>query len=164
LHLAWNPTQDDLDNCHNVADVVAQVETQLQEAHDTVALINGRERLFSMTATPFPLLYSSQKAFQPYAALWSTAAAFTLGTATWMAADFNTLSRDEVEERMQRWHQASSKLAKSLTLSAPAALVAQQLAAAVAEFRKHLPLIMALRNPGLRARHWRKVREKITTD
>jgi len=76
-----------------------------------------------------------------------------------MAADFDTLNREEMEEKVLRWHQASTKLSKSLTLSPPAAAVARVLVAQVGEFKKHVPLIMALRNPGLRARHWRKVSE-----
>lgn len=54
-----------------------------------------------------------------------------------------------------RWLRSSAKLLKQLT-GAPLA-VAEALRQQLQSFQQHIPLITALRNPGLRDRHWEKI-------
>ena len=52
------------------------------------------------------------------------------------------------------------KLSKSSQLTPTAAAVAEQMRERIGEFKQYVPLIVALRNPGLRARHWEEVSTK----
>jgi hypothetical protein len=54
-----------------------------------------------------------------------------------------------------RWWRGSAKLLKQLT-GAPLE-VAETVRQQLLSFQQHLPLIAALRNPGLRDRHWDKI-------
>jgi dynein heavy chain len=54
-----------------------------------------------------------------------------------------------------RWWRGSAKLLKQLT-GAPLE-VAEAVRQQLQEFQQHVPLISALRNPGLRDRHWEKI-------
>jgi hypothetical protein len=54
-----------------------------------------------------------------------------------------------------RWWRGSAKLLKQLT-GAPLE-VAEAVRQQLQEFLQHVPLIAALRNPGLRDRHWDKI-------
>jgi hypothetical protein len=54
-----------------------------------------------------------------------------------------------------RWWRGSAKLLKQLT-GAPLE-VAEAVRQQLQEFQQHVPLIAALRNPGLRDRHWDKI-------
>jgi dynein heavy chain len=54
-----------------------------------------------------------------------------------------------------RWWKATTKLLKTVT--GEAAPVAQTLRSELEDFRQYVPLITALRNPGLKDRHWSKI-------
>jgi dynein heavy chain, axonemal len=54
-----------------------------------------------------------------------------------------------------RWWKATGKLLKAV--GGEAGAVAQTLRAELEEFRQYVPLINALRNPGLKDRHWNKI-------
>lgn len=53
------------------------------------------------------------------------------------------------------WLRLSAKLAKSV--AGAAGEVVQRLRAELDDFMQHVPLVVALRNPGLRERHWQKL-------
>lgn len=54
-----------------------------------------------------------------------------------------------------RWWRSSAKLLKQLT--GPPLEVAESVRQQLQSFQQHIPLITALRNPGLRDRHWDKI-------
>lgn len=54
-----------------------------------------------------------------------------------------------------RWWRSTAKLEKQL--SGPALEVVVAVRAQLQDFQQHLPVIAALRNPGLRERHWAKI-------
>lgn len=54
-----------------------------------------------------------------------------------------------------RWWRSSAKLLKQLT--GPPLEVAEAVRQQLQSFQQHVPLITALRNPGLRDRHWDKI-------
>ncbi len=56
---------------------------------------------------------------------------------------------------VDRWWRGTAKLSKTLE-GAPLEVVAQ-VRVKLEEFQGHLPLIAALRNPGMRDRHWERI-------
>ena len=58
---------------------------------------------------------------------------------------------------MHRWWNACSECVCSLR--GPPLAAAEALHTALADFRKHVPLIEALREPGMRERHWRQLEQ-----
>jgi dynein heavy chain len=54
-----------------------------------------------------------------------------------------------------RWSRDNAKLLKQL--QGPTLEVAHAIGKQLQEFQAHIPLISALRNPGLRGRHWEKI-------
>lgn len=56
---------------------------------------------------------------------------------------------------VHRWWRSSAKLLKQL--SGPPLEVAEAVRQQLQAFQQHIPLISALRNPGLRDRHWEKI-------
>ncbi|KAK3263038.1 hypothetical protein CYMTET_28136, partial [Cymbomonas tetramitiformis] len=147
----------DLENCHQYAEDVAHLRTHLDEAHTTAALINSREQLFGLRQTEYPQLAAMEKLFQPYAMLWEVTSAFQLNLPMWMEKPFNDLERDLVENKMTEWYGNMFKLSKSSVLTTKAVEVAETMHAKIGEFKVNVPLVMALRNPGLRGRHWEAV-------
>jgi dynein heavy chain len=54
-----------------------------------------------------------------------------------------------------RWWRGSAKLLKQV--EGPAVEVANSIRAQLQDFQQNLPLVTALRNPGMRERHWEKL-------
>jgi dynein heavy chain len=60
---------------------------------------------------------------------------------------------------MVRWVRSSAKLLRQL--SGSAAEVVGAIRKQLEDFQQHLPLVTALRNPGLRDRHWEKLTASV---
>ena len=78
----------------------------------------------------------------------------------WMDGPFTELDTNLVSSEIDKWARSTSKVMKQISGEAPAQ-VAQRMKEKVAQFEAHLPLIVALRNPGLRDRHWDRMSEEV---
>jgi len=64
-------------------------------------VVASRERIFQLTETKYPVLYASEKAFQPYHLLWTTTSAFLVAQEEWLSMSFTTINRDDVESKVR---------------------------------------------------------------
>ena len=115
--------------------------------------------------------------FEPYAILWTMVAAWEKQYPQWMFGTFrcvrfarvrlcvrlcvpvmfgafSELDPEVVTNLTTTWFKDCFKLERGLEGKAAPLAVTADMKQKVESFRKHLPLITALRNPGLQARHW----------
>ena len=91
--------------------------------------------------------------------LWTTAANFQRAYPVWMEGPFLELSPEQVDNDVATWWRQMYKMGKALVgLEGPLQVVAH-VKLKLDEFKAHLPLIHAMLNPGMRERHWRKVKD-----
>ena len=91
--------------------------------------------------------------------LWTTAANFQRAYPVWMDGPFLELSPEQVDNDVATWWRQLYKMGKALVgLEGPLQVVAH-VKLKLEEFKAHLPLIHAMLNPGMRERHWRKVKD-----
>ncbi|KAL3933563.1 MAG: hypothetical protein SGPRY_000228, partial [Prymnesium sp.] len=101
------------------------------------------------------------KALEPHLTLWTTALNFQRSFPTWMEGPFLELSPEQVEQDVGNWWRTLYKLGKALTgLENPLKVVAH-VKEKLNDFKSHLPLILAMLNPGMRERHWKMLTEQV---
>lgn len=96
-----------------------------------------------------------QKLLEPLSGLWSMTSEFTHHLPDWMDGPIIAINAEQVASDCETWYRQTAKIGKAL--AGPAAEVLATLRGKLEGFQEHLTLIKALRNPGLRDRHWDKI-------
>ncbi|ORZ30920.1 dynein heavy chain and region D6 of dynein motor-domain-containing protein [Catenaria anguillulae PL171] len=150
-----------------LAEIVAEVQKvglELKEAQALAQLYNARERLFNMPVTNYDEVMALIKDFDPYKTLWTSAADWIKWKGGWLNGNFLDLVAEEVEKNLMGAWRAMFKTVKTFKHSPGCLAVATQLKDEMDAFKPSLPLIQALRNPGMRDRHWDKLAEMLGTN
>ncbi|KAK9829119.1 hypothetical protein WJX72_004004 [[Myrmecia] bisecta] len=149
----------EIDKVDERVGVAQDTEARLAKYSELVDLYLARERIFGMPPSEYPILAEVQKALEPYSALWSMCSDFMRCLPDWMDGPFTDIDAEAVAADCDKWYRGSAKAAKALT-GAPAEVVAI-MRTRLEAFQEHIPLITALRNAGLRDRHWEKISQLV---
>ncbi|MEW5317509.1 MAG: hypothetical protein WDW38_008798 [Sanguina aurantia] len=134
---------------------VLDMEGRLRACRGCVELYQSREAIFLLPPTDHPVCDVIDKMLEPYASLWRTASELGRSLPEWMDGPFPEIDAEQMASEVDRWWRGAAKLAK--TLNGPCLEVVKQVRLKLEEFQTHIPLVIALRNPGLRDRHWDKL-------
>ncbi|TPX58491.1 hypothetical protein PhCBS80983_g03079 [Powellomyces hirtus] len=149
---------------NRVVDIAAEVHKtsqELKECQNLVALFNNRERLFNMEVTHYDEVGQLSKDFEPYKNLWLTAADWSKWRNQWLNGSFLELNAEEVEKNLMNAWRTMFKSVKTFKSQPGCLAVAMQMKDEMDDFKPNLPLIQALRNPGMRDRHWERLSEEL---
>jgi len=135
---------------------VKRLNETIELYKEQAQLFNSREVLFGMPATQFNFLNEVCRNFEPYQQLWTIIYNFNQQYPQWHEGLFETLDPEVIENNVNKWSKDLYKLAKQLK-DEPPTVNAMTIKEKLDAFKPHVPLIAALRNPGLRDRHWKKV-------
>ncbi|KAL0050690.1 hypothetical protein WJX82_005287 [Trebouxia sp. C0006] len=138
---------------------VQDLEARLKQSQEMADLFINRERIFDLPPSPFPALAEIQKMLEPLSSLWDMCSEFTHHLPDWMDGPIVAINAEQVATDCEKWYQQTAKIGKAM--AGPAAEVLANLRGKLEGFQEHLPLIKALRNPGLRDRHWDKISQKV---
>ncbi|KAJ3111551.1 Dynein heavy chain 1, axonemal [Phlyctochytrium bullatum] len=147
-----------------IAEIVAEVHKvslELRECQSLVTLFNSRERLFNMEVTHYDEVAQLQKDFEPYKSLWLTANDWIKWRNQWLHGSFLDLNAEDVEKSLMNAWRVMFKSVKHFKQIPGCLEVATQVKDEMEEFKPYLPLIQALRNPGMRDRHWDRLSEEL---
>ena len=136
--------------------LVYDIEERLAAAQQQADLYASREEIFGAKATEWPEIEAAAKAFEPSAFLWRTASELATLLPMWMDGPFGALNPEEMSAAVDKWWRGTLKNMKALRGDGPLG-VAEQIKTKVAQFQEYLPLVVALRNPGMRKRHWERL-------
>ena len=153
----------DLSKVDYVYDDVQQITQQLKKAQDDANLFNRREGLFQKEITDYSHLQKVTSQFEPFQSLWKYAAAWKSWENEWMNGVFIKLDPDSVDKNVNISVKSLHKTAKSFTVKNldKCAENCQTTKTKIEDFMKYIPIITALRNPGMRDRHWEQISEEI---
>ena len=106
-----------------------------------------------------------KKAFEPFLTLWESAQAWRTQHAAWTSAPFVTLDAEAIDRDAGAVSRAMSKSLKTFERMGldGAVEVSRTIRDECEAFKPLIPLVTALRNPGMRARHWGELSELIAT-
>ena len=114
---------------------------------------NTRESLFGAAATDYDQLAVITKNFEPYKDLWLVAHDWQRCQREWLDGPLLKLDPDEVEKSFTTWTRSMAKALKTFKELAVGS-IAKTIKQEMEDFRPFLPVVVALRNPGMRERHW----------
>ncbi|KAG1667278.1 hypothetical protein FOA52_012567 [Chlamydomonas sp. UWO 241] len=134
---------------------VLDIEARTQALAVQADLYQARERIFGLAQTEYPQIQALQKAYEQAAMMWRTCSELMRCLPEWMDGPFPEIDAEVVASDCDKWWRGTAKLAK--TLEGPTLEVVTAVRARLEEFQAHIPLITAMRNPGLRDHHWTKI-------
>ncbi|KAL2653371.1 hypothetical protein R1flu_021499 [Riccia fluitans] len=136
-----------------------EIEEKLKKCFEKQELFNSREAIFDLMITEFPELEALNTEFENYALIWHTAWDFLKVLPAWMDGPLSDLKAEEVQNSVEIWYKHSAKCAKLLTNEAK--VVAEETKRRVETFQENVPMICALRHPGMRDRHYKMLTERL---
>jgi len=135
---------------------VRRIKDNFEQCDIKAKLFNSREMIFGSPMTEYNILPDQMKIFEPFYDLWNSADLWLQNKEKWTNGSFLDLDPEGVESSVQALFRALAKSGKSferLGLS-DCNIIATQVRGEVDEFKRKVPLISCLRNPGMRERHW----------
>jgi dynein heavy chain len=153
----------DLNDVVNIAARVKEVEDKIAAAQAKVRLYNSREGLFDQDLTDYEDMNLIHRSFEPYSNLWQTAKEWIELSQMWTKGRFVDLNADEVEKNLEKYNIAINKAAKFFQKAdlRQQSSIANKIKTQVLDFLPEVPLIVTLRNPGMRDRHWEKIAQQL---
>ena len=136
---------------------------KLENDSQLVARFNEREALFNLEASEYPELEAINEEFQPYHKLIPSAYDIESNFKDWMTTQFDKLPNyDEIDRFIREHRQSCGSLAKRLEEDNPeAAEAAQQLRERIDDFRKHMPLIKAMKSEAIMDDDWNSIKHIV---
>jgi dynein heavy chain len=144
----------DLTRINEIISEVNKISEELKEAQAMNILINNREKLFGLEPTKYEEISQLPREFESYKNLWLTANDWLKSKEQWINGSFIELNSEEVEKNHMNGTRNIFKSIKIFKNSPGCLEVANQIKDEMEEFKPYIPLIQALRNPGMRDRHW----------
>lgn len=122
--------------------------------------LNIEEKLLGFSQTEYPMLQQIITLKDPFDKLWLTFASFQTKEAQWTKGPFTGLNAEAISEEVQNNWRTMHKLQKSFAEFISPRKVADFTKMKIDRFKNNLPLLLIICNPGLKQRHWQKVKNK----
>ncbi|XP_066927305.1 dynein axonemal heavy chain 1-like isoform X2 [Clytia hemisphaerica] len=151
----------DLQKAHETANETRRVNKQLKECQAQAQLFNSRERLFNMPVTSYDKLSKLIKDFEPFKNLWITASDWLRNHESWMTDPLSAIDPEQVEKSVNDSYKIIHKCTRQFTDIPACQDASTEVKNWIEEFKPFIPLIQALRNPGMRKRHWEQLSEEL---
>ncbi|KAL0223335.1 hypothetical protein P9112_002725 [Eukaryota sp. TZLM1-RC] len=154
-------SKSDISEVDSIAAEVKSVQRQLKQAEEKVKEINSREGLFASEQSEYQELSSTIRNFAPYSDLWLTTYDWVHGKAQWMNDSWFSLDGEAMEKQVSTQYKTISKVSRALKDVPDCQQIAIQVKEEMDDFSPHVPLIVAMRSPGMRDRHWEEISEVL---
>lgn len=147
-----------------------KVQKKATEIHDKLANLaaraqsfNNDELLFNLNSTDYRHVARVNKQFDPFYNLFTIAYDWDTNFERWMSDSFLTLDGQEIAKSVTTYNKTMSKVLKVRAIKDNDFCFerAERVKKSLEEFRPYLPLIQALRNPGMRDRHWEELSKEL---
>lgn len=153
----------DIDSVTKIAEKVLKIHEKLEDLQSRARNFNSSESLFGLALTDYRHVTRVVKNFEPYYQLWTTSADWLKNHQSWLHDSFLELNGDSIATNVATYNRTMAKCLKSKSIKDnPGCLaIATAMKKEIEAFRPLLPLIIALRNPGMRDRHCQSTRNTV---
>ncbi|MEW5300897.1 MAG: hypothetical protein WDW36_003791 [Sanguina aurantia] len=131
----------------------------IKAALDTANHLNKQELIAGLEQTDYSIVSALKCQLVTYHELWKMVASFRAQFVEWMYGPLFAFEMEPLETALPGWVRMATKLDKQLT--GEPQQVARRYHRKLVEFEGHMPLLRALRTPGLRQRHWARVYDDL---
>jgi dynein heavy chain len=153
-----------LEEIDGIFENVESVNERLKKATAAVKMFNSREQLFGKEVTDYSTLQQLQKEWEPFSQMWITTYHWIQDSKKWNEGAFNKIDSKHCEAAIQTGTKTLFKAVKQLEKrdDCEAVLqIAKDIKTQIDDFAPTVPLILGLRNAGMRDRHWEQVSELV---
>ncbi|GLC56009.1 hypothetical protein PLESTB_001054700 [Pleodorina starrii] len=149
----------DLAKMDTVVAEVRGVDERLRKADHDASVYNSREALLGLPPTDYTPLKKVIETFDPFLQFWNTASNWRQLHKSWMHDSWEKLHGETVEREVTNAYKVLYKTGKVFGQRGMEKYAdnCEAVRAEVEGFKKFVPLVQALRNPGMRDRHWEQL-------
>ena len=154
----------DFDKLEKIAADTKKYKMRLSELETRSKTYNMHEAIFGLPTTDYSNLTKIVKEFEPYEKMWAAASMWTTHHELWMTGSFLDLDAEAIEKEVLDANKLLMKVGKQFSTregGEGCAKICETVRAQMDEFKPILPMLIALRNPGMQDRHWEKLSEDI---
>ena len=154
-----------IDHVDQVSTYVTNLKDKLAKAAVDAQTFNSREVLFNKEVTEYKQLIQIKKEFEPYCLLWESVSTWLNSKEHWMHCAFTELDSEHITKTIDTLSKNLNKCSKTFERQKinGCLTIAQTIRNQVQEFKPYCPMITALRNPGMKDRHWEQLSSKVGT-
>ncbi|XP_063895398.1 dynein axonemal heavy chain 1 [Helicoverpa armigera] len=152
--------QNDFSKVHEIANDIKKAWKAMKDAQDWGRILNQRQKLFGQPVVAFADLNKLVKEFEPYRNLWVTASDFLKAREVWLDNPLMYVDADTIEPLVNEYYKTIIKCVRTFQDMPKVQAVAVTIRDNIDEFRPLIPIIQAVRNPGMKERHWNEFMEK----
>ncbi|KAL0879698.1 hypothetical protein ABMA27_003413, partial [Loxostege sticticalis] len=145
---------------HEIANDIKKAWKGMKDAQEWGRVLNQRQKLFGQPVVPFSDLNRLVKEFEPYRNLWVTASDFLKAREVWFDNPLMYVDADGIEPLINDYYKTIIKCVRTFADMPKVQQVATTIRDNIDEFRPLIPIIQAVRNPGMKERHWNEFMEK----
>jgi dynein heavy chain len=153
----------DIGRVNMVAQHVKSLNDKITAAEEQARVFNSREALFERELTEYTKIKDIRKSFEPYRNLWLTVSEWLIQYEEWMDGPFSDIYAENLEDVVSRFKANIAKAFKSFEKAGNRACmdIAKQIKDSIVAFEPKVPLVIAIRNPGMRERHWEQISDLV---
>jgi len=153
----------DVEKASKIAEKAVEINERLTSLAERSRDFNSNEMLLDLETSDYNNVRNIQKNFEPYYGMWTTVNDWINKEEYWKTSSFMELDGNELSEEVTAWHKTMVKLTKNKVIKDNTAVlqIAEDIRGKIEEFKPLLPLVVALRNPGMRDRHWEQLSDNL---
>nr|XP_012140860.1 PREDICTED: dynein heavy chain 1, axonemal [Megachile rotundata] len=152
--------QTDINRIHETALDVKRVWKAMTDCREMGLLLNERQKLFGMKVVPFEHLYKLMRDFEPYRSLWVTASDWLRWHEVWMDNPLMNVDGSQIDSLVMDMYRAITRSVRTFQEFPKVQAIATTIRDQIDEFKPYIGLIQALRDPGMKDRHFEELSQK----
>ncbi|CUG87383.1 dynein heavy chain, putative [Bodo saltans] len=151
----------DATQADKVAAEVKMHNIEIKKCIEEARAINNDQRLFGDDLTDYRNVFDLEKEFKPFSDLWLTTFTWQDSYRKWYTDPFDSLDPDELESVVNNAAKTMTQLAKVFKDKGAMLKIVEEMKGAVDKFKPLVPVVMSLRHPGMKERHWQGLSSKL---
>ncbi|CAD7963334.1 unnamed protein product [Amoebophrya sp. A120] len=155
----------DLSDSQSINDSAESISERLKSNQETSKLFNLKESLFGVEPHDYGNLTVMQRDWEPFSILWKQASDWQNKKKAYFSGKFDAIEAKDCEDRTNTGIKLLFKATKAFTARGEdykgVLAITEQIKEELADFQQYVPLIVAMRNEGMKERHWTQISELV---
>ncbi|KAK9309948.1 hypothetical protein QLX08_000576 [Tetragonisca angustula] len=149
--------QTDILRIHETALDVKRIWKAMVDCREMGLLLNERQKLFGMKVVPFEHLHKLMRDFEPYRNLWLTASDWLKWYDIWMDNPLMNVDGSQIDILVADMYRVMTRAIRTFQEFPKVQAIAIAIKEQIDEFKPYISLIQALREPGMKDRHFEQL-------
>jgi dynein heavy chain len=142
--------------------ILAQYKQEIASIHERSAALKSGLKVFELSDAPYPEVVDTEKDIGFLEQLWTVARDWQELYSEWKVCEFSNIQTDQMEQGAQGQLKKLIRVAREVKDKdwEFVALYKKR----IEQFRRVLPLVVDLKNPAMRPRHWKQISAEVNIE